>query len=365
MDSLFWRVNGKWREFLPRRDSLAGETMAHGENGLGVRVVLRHNFVGRTACLALLFAPLYPTGCSQSAPPVAAERRVDPSPSQTPADGKTFTLVGAGDIASCKEPEGAHATAKLIEGIPGTVFAAGDLAYEKGSAAEFQNCYGSTWGEFKARTKPTLGNHEYADPTASAYFQYWGEQAGPSGKGYYSFDLGSWHIVALNTNCNAKDLGGCGKGSSQEEWLRKDLAEHPDACVAAYGHHALFSSGVFKSHAIHPELKDLWRDLYAAHAALVLAGHEHSYERFAPQDPDGRADPVNGIREIVVGTGGRSHDPLGFAIANSEVRNTDTFGVIKLTLTPGHYIWQFIPEAGKTFTDSGSGECARRSAPAN
>jgi len=162
--------------------------------------------------------------------------------------------------------------------------------------------------------------------------------------------------VALNTNCDAQGLGGCGAGSPQEEWLRKDLAEHPDSCVLAYGHHALFSSGVFKSHAVHSELNVLWRDLYVAHAALVLVGHEHSYERFAPQDADGRADP-NGIREIVVGTGGRSHDPLGFATANSEVRNTDTYGVIKVTLTPGHYTWQFIPEAGKTFTDAGSGTC--------
>jgi hypothetical protein len=210
-----------------------------------------------------------------------------------------------------------------------------------------------------------LGNHEYADATASGYFQYWGAQAGPTGKGYYSYDLGSWHIVALNTNCAAKDLGGCGAGSPQETWLRKDLAEHPNACILAYGHHALFSSGVFKSHAIHPELRELWKDLYAAHAALVVVGHEHSYERFAPQDPDGHADPVNGIREIVVGTGGRSHDPLGFAIANSEVRNTDTYGVIKLTLTPGHYTWQFLPVEGKTFTDAGSGECPQQAAPKN
>jgi acid phosphatase type 7 len=251
----------------------------------------------------------------------------------------------------------------LLEQIPGTIFAAGDLAYERGSAAEFQNCYGSTWGEFKARTRPTLGNHEYADKSASAYFHYWGAQAGPAGKGYYSYDLGSWHIVALNTNCAAQGLGGCGKGSPQEEWLGKDLAEHPDSCVLAYGHHALFSSGVFKSHAIHGELQELWRDLYAAHAALVLAGHEHSYERFAPQDPDGHADPVNGIREIVVGTGGRSHDPLGFAIANSEIRDTDTYGVIKLTLTPGHYTWQFIPEEGKSFGDSGSGVCPPHHTP--
>jgi len=270
--------------------------------------------------------------------------------------------VGAGDIAGCKNLEGAQATAKLIEQIPGTVFAAGDLAYEKGTAAEFQSCYGTTWGEFKARTRPTPGNHEYGEPTASGYFQYWGAQAGPAGKGYYSYDLGSWHIVALNTNCAAQGLGGCDAGSPQEEWLRKDLAAHPDACVLAYGHHALFSSGVFKSHAVHSELNVLWRDLYAAHASLVLVGHEHSYERFAPQDAEGHADP-NGIREIVVGTGGRSHDPLGFPTPNSEVRNSDTYGVIKLTLTPGHYAWQFIPEAGKTFTDSGTGECPRRAAP--
>ena len=276
---------------------------------------------------------------------------------QNPAEGQSFVLVGAGDIAGCKDLDGARATAKLISGIPGTVFAAGDLAYEKGSAAEFQNCYGTTWGAFKDRTRPALGNHEYVEPTAAAYFQYWGAQAGPAGKGYYSYDLGTWHIVVLNTNCNAAGLGGCGKGSPQEEWLRSDLAQHPDACVLAYGHHALFSSGIFKSHAVHPELRDLWRDLYAAHAALVLAGHEHSYERFAPQDPDGRADPVNGIREIVVGTGGRSHDPLGLATANSEVRDMSTYGVLRLTLIPGSYRWQFIPEEGKTFTDSGTGFC--------
>lgn len=321
--------------------------------------------VARAAWLVLFAVALPSLGCSQAAPAPSVLKKTDPSPSQTSTNGQTFVLVGAGDIASCQQPEGARATAKLLEQIPGTIFAAGDLAYERGSTAEFQNCYGATWGEFKARTKPTLGNHEYAEPTASAYFKYWGAEAGPAGKGYYSFDLGSWHIVALNTNCNAKDLGGCAKGSPQEEWLRKDLSEHPDSCVLAYGHHALFSSGVFRSHSVHTELKDIWQDLYAAHTALVLSGHEHSYERFAPQDPDGHADPVNGIRQIVVGTGGRSHDPLGFALANSEARNTNTYGVIKLTLTPGHYTWQFIPEAGKTFTDSGSGLCSRHSTPAN
>jgi hypothetical protein len=275
---------------------------------------------------------------------------------QAPTD-QTFTLVGAGDVAGCKAIEGAEATAKLIDKIPGTVFAAGDLAYEHGNAAEFQNCYGPTWGRFKDRTRPTPGNHEYGEATASPYFRYFGAQAGTPGKGYYSYDLGAWHIVALNTNCLAPGLGGCGAGSPQEAWLRQDLSQHPNACVIAYGHHALFSSGIFKSHAIHPELRQLWRDLYAAHADLMLVGHEHSYERFAPQDPDGRIDLRNGIREIVVGTGGRSHDPLGFPIPNSEVRNADTFGVLKLTLSPHGYTWEFIPEEGKTFRDSGVGVC--------
>jgi hypothetical protein len=279
--------------------------------------------------------------------------------------GQTFVLVGAGDIASCEEPEGARATAKLIEKIPGTVFATGDLAYESGSPDEFESCYGPTWGRFKDRTRPTLGNHEYVNPTAHGYFGYWGALAGPAGKGYYSFDMGGWHIVALNTNCYAQGLGGCGAGSPQETWLKADLANHPNACIVAYGHHTLFSSGFFKKHAVHRELKQLWQDLYAGHADLVLAGHEHSYERFAAQDPDGKADPEHGIREIVVGTGGRSHGPLGFATPNSEVRNWDTFGVLKLTLAPGKYTWEFIPEEGKTFQDSGSGVCHNEPKAAN
>jgi hypothetical protein len=289
---------------------------------------------------------------SQPAQPTHRKSSAKQAPEQ-----QTYVFVGAGDIAGCKDLAGAQATAKLLEKIPGTVFAAGDLAYESGSAAEFKNCYGTTWGKFKDRTKPALGNHEYHDPTASGYFQYWGAQGGPADKGYYSFDLGSWHIVALNTNCDAQGLGGCAAGSPEETWLKEDLAAHQDACIIAFGHHALFSSGLFKKHAVHPELKQLWKDLYAAHADLVLAGHEHSYERFAPQDPDGRADAEHGIREIVVGTGGRSHDPLGFAMANSEVRNASTYGVLKLTLTPSIYTWEFIPEEGKDFRDSGTGAC--------
>ena len=295
---------------------------------------------------------------SQSAPAGKnAPSKQSSSPNEQVIQNQTFTLVGAGDIAGCKAIEGAQATAKLVEQIPGTVFAAGDLAYEHGNASEFRDCYGPTWGRFKNRTRPTLGNHEYGVPNAAAYFDYWGAQAGPVGQGYYSYDLGVWHVVALNTNCDAPGLGGCGAGSPQETWLRHDLSQHPNACIVAYGHHALFSSGLFKRHAIHPELKQLWLDLYAAHADLMLVGHEHSYERYAAQDPDGNADPKHGIREIVVGTGGRCHDPLGFATPNSEVRDADTFGVLKVTLLPRSYTWEFIPEEGKTFRDSGGGIC--------
>ena len=282
---------------------------------------------------------------------------------KVPAD--TVSLVGAGDIAGCANLSGAEATARLIEKIPGIVFAAGDLAYENGTYAEFEQCYDPTWGKFKSRTRPAPGNHEYIGTSASGYFRYWGRQAGDPAKGYYSYDLGAWHIIVLNTNCAVRELGGCAEESPEETWLRGDLAAHPNVCTLAYGHHAMYSSGIFGWHARHPELRAFWQDLYDAHADLVLAGHEHSYERFAPQDARGHADSEHGIREIVVGTGGRSHTLLGAPQPNSEIRNDNTFGVLKLTLSPGQYAWEFIPEKGKTFTDSGEGTCHSASRNAN
>jgi hypothetical protein len=322
-------------------------------------------FAAVWALFALSFQPRADAQSGSAPPKRNGASHKNRKAAQTKPVEQTFVLVGAGDIASCKYPAGAQATAKLIEQIPGTVFAAGDLAYESGSPDDFEFCYGPTWGRFKDRTKPAMGNHEYGNPTAHGYFDYWGAQAGPRGKGYYSYDLGSWHIVALNTNCNAKGLGGCGAGSPQETWLKQDLAQHANACIIAYGHHALFSSGILKRHAVHPEIQPLWEDLYAAHADLMLAGHEHSYERFAPQDPSGRADPEHGIREIVVGTGGRSHDLLGFGTPNSEVRNWETYGVLKLTLAPGKYMWEFIPVEGQSFRDSGSGSCHNQATATN
>src|SRR5882672_829257 len=316
-------------------------------------------FVRGAFCILLVGSLLAPNRAlaQKRQPSLTVLQKPDRTKKSTPS--KTFVLVGAGDIASCESLGGAEATAKLIESIPGDVFAAGDLAYERGTAEEFKNCYDKTWGQFKNRTHPAPGNHEfYGAKDGSPYFDYWGAQAGEREKGYYSFDLGSWHVIALNTNCAAPGLGGCDAGSPQDVWLKKDLARHPKSCIVAFGHHALYSSGVLKSHAIHPELRQLWRDLYNAHADLVLNGREHSYERFAPQDPYGNLDEKSGIREFVVGTGGRDHGPLGFPIPNSQIRNAGTFGVLKLTLSPGEYSWDFVPvEGASEFHDSGEGTC--------
>lgn len=263
-------------------------------------------------------------------------------------------LVGAGDIASCDDLAGAEATAKLIESIPGTVFAAGDLAYPDGSDEQFAKCYGPTWGRFKDRTRPAAGNHEYHSDGASGYSRYFGAAAGDPKKAYYSYDLGTWHIIVLNSECG--DVGGCDAASPQGQWLRQDLAQHPVTCTLAYFHKPLFSSGA--KHGNDAEMKRLWQTLYAANADVVLNGHDHDYERFAPQDPDGNADSKRGIREFVVGSGGKnSHRSFDKPKPNSEVRNADTFGVLKLTLHSSSYDWEFVPQAGKSFHDSGSGTC--------
>lgn len=261
-------------------------------------------------------------------------------------------LIGAGDIADCSDLAGAEATAKLLEANPGTVMALGDLAYPNGTAADFK-CYDKTWGRVKDRTRPAVGNHEFHSSGAAYYFQYFGAAAGDPKTGYYSYDLGSWHIVVLNSEC--EEIGGCGAGSPEEKWLRADLAAHPAGCTLAYFHKPRFSSGL--NHGNDPEVGAFWQALYDFNAELILNGHDHDYERFSPQDPNGNADPKRGIREFVVGTGGKNHREFGIHKANSEVRNNDTFGVLKLTLKATGYDWKFIPEAGKTFTDSGSGSC--------
>jgi uncharacterized protein YjdB/PKD repeat protein len=261
--------------------------------------------------------------------------------------GSAAVLVGAGDIGVCGL-DGKEQTARLLDNIPGTVYTTGDNAYDDGSDADFANCYDASWGRHKARTRPSPGNHEYHTAGASGYFAYFGENAGPAGRGYYSYNLGEWHIISLNSNVSMSST------SAQVTWLKADLAANPAECTLAYWHHPRFSSG---DHGNSSSTQPLWDVLYAAGADVVLAGHDHSYERFAPQTPTGVADPVRGIREFVIGTGGAGFYSFGTVKPNSEVRNTGTWGVLQLTLRSGEYEWKFVPVAGQTFTDEGSGTC--------
>ena len=259
-------------------------------------------------------------------------------------------FVGAGDIASCYD-DNDEATARLLDEIDGTVFTLGDNAYDHGTSAEFTSCYAPTWGRHLTRTRPTPGNHDYVTPYASAYFAYFGDRAGDPTQGYYSYDLGEWHIIALNTNCG--EISGCGEGSTQLAWLRADLAAHPAPCTLAYGHHPRFSSGGHDD----ANLTSMWEVLHDGGVDVVLSGHDHTYERFAPQDAAGALDTVSGIRQFVVGTGGARHYAFDTLRPNSEVRNSDTFGVLMLTLQPARYEWTFVPTAGADFADHGSTTC--------
>jgi hypothetical protein len=295
-------------------------------------------------------------------------------------DGTDPVLVGAGDIASCSRT-GDEATASLLEGINGTVATLGDNAYESGTSAEFSGCYDPSWGRLKARTMPSLGNHEYYDLSgvAQPYFDYFSATNGFSlpaapvpnapdnnhgltvGEGYYSYDLGAWHVVVLNSNCDK--VGGCDASSPQGQWLQRDLANTTNKqCTLAYFHHPRFSSsGIGNNSAVAP----FWEALYEAGAEVVLNGHAHNYERFAPQKPDGQLDQAQGISEFVVGTGGRSLNSFGTIRNNSEVRITDdygsgNYGVIKLTLHSESYDWEYRQIDGTVdgmARDPGSASC--------
>jgi hypothetical protein len=257
-------------------------------------------------------------------------------------------LLVAGDIATCTN-DFDEATARILDANPDAIVAPlGDNAYVDGTASEFANCYGPTWGRHLARSMPAVGNHEYRTPGATGYYGYFGEKAGEPGKGYYSYDLGEWHVVVLNSNI-AHDAA-----SPQLAWLRSDLAANPGACTLAYWHHPRFSSG---NHGNDSRESAIWDALYAYDVDVVLNGHEHSYERFAPQTPAGIADDERGIRAFVIGTGGTLLRGMGTLKANSETFNSTSHGVLKLTLSADSYAWQFLAIAGQSFTDSGSGRC--------
>ena len=263
-----------------------------------------------------------------------------------------MVLVGAGDIANCEIAggSGARATAALLDRIAGTVFTVGDHAYPTGAAAQFQDCYDPSWGRHRARTRPAPGNHDYLTANAKAYFDYFGDNAGPDRRGYYSYTLGTWHIVSLSSSIAAD------RRSPQIEWLRSDLRDHPAQCTLAYWHVPVFSSG---PHGTEPEaahVREAWRALYEVGAEVVINGHDHDYERFAPQDPKGKADP-NGIREFVVGTGGGGLYEFRRIRSNSEVRSNRSYGVLVLTLGATDYSWEFVSGAGESFHDGGMAPC--------
>ncbi len=229
-----------------------------------------------------------------------------------------------------------------------TVFTLGDNAYESGTAKQFRDCYNPTWGRHKARTRPSPGNHDYVTPGAAAYYDYFGESAGPDRHGYYSFELGAWHIVSLNSEIDA------GPESAQAQWLAADLAAHPAACTLAYWHKPIFSSGSVHGNDRH--MRPIWNILVHAGADVVLNGHDHIYERFAPQTVDGVADP-QGMREFIVGVGGAEPYGIGEIQPNSEVRAKGLFGVLKLTLHAASYDWEFVPAKAGAFSDAGNAGC--------
>ena len=285
---------------------------------------------------------------------LSAFAAADLSPGIILAQSSDPVLVGAGDISNCSRTQD-EATAKLLDNISGTVFTLGDNVYPDGTASQFSDCYGPTWGRHKNRTKPVPGNHDYHVNGASAYYNYFGAAAGDPNKGYYSYNLGAWHIIALNSEV------GYQAGSAQEQWLKADLAANQNLCTLAYFHHARFSSG---QHGNITRMQPFWQALYDNGADVIVNGHDHLYERFAPQNPSGQADANRGIREFVVGTGGGGLYPFATIQPNSQVRNNTTYGVLKLTLHSTSYDWQFVPIAGQTFSDSGTGNCVGAGGPA-
>lgn len=254
----------------------------------------------------------------------------------------SVVLVGAGDISTCSNNND-EATAKLLDGISGTVFTAGDNAYDSGTYTQYTNCYHPTWGRHKSRTKPVPGNHEYNTSGAAGYFKYFSNVSS-----YYAYNLGDWRIYALNSEIDVSST------SAQVKWLKNDLAANPKRCVLAYWHKPRWSSG--SHYGSNSKYQTLWKTLYDAKAELVISGHEHNYERFKEMNASGTASSP-GMREFVVGTGGASHYGFGSTLSTSQVRNSSTYGVLKLTLNSTSYSWKFIPVAGKTFTDSGTTYC--------
>ena len=291
-----------------------------------------------------------PSGSSPTPGPMA----LGPVGPPSPRPGVSVTIVAAGDIAcdpahNVGTPQDCDqaATANLIGALhPTAVLTLGDNQYENGTLAAFKAVFDPTWGKYRSIMYPAIGNHEYQTSGAAGYFGYFGVSA------YYSFNLGDWHLITLDSECS--HVGGCQVGSAQERWLRADIAAHPSKCTLVYWHEPRFSSG---EHSDATQMTAIWADLVAAHVSVVLSGHNHDYERFVPLGAAGQPDP-SGVTEFVVGTGGKNH--YGFVkapLTGEVVRNDTSFGVIDMTLGPTSYSWNFVPAPGYTFTDSGSANC--------
>jgi hypothetical protein len=302
------------------------------------RVIIGSALVVLIVGVALLLAALLHSG-ADSAP-----------------ENANAVLLAAGDIAEC-DHQGDEATARILAEYPhATIATLGDNAYQEGTLKEFEDCYATTWGKFKDRTMPATGNHDESTKNAQGYWDYFGSSGGPYDKYYYSYDLGSWHVVVLNSDCWRVD--GCAIDDPQAAWLRHDLEQHPTLCTLAYWHRPPFSSGRYGAPNETARVRPLWRVLNEQGADVLLTGHEHSYERFAPMDAEGKLDNAEGVRLFVVGTGGGNlrlfeNPPL----PTTETRQDDTWGVLKLDLKPTGYDWNFLPVAGSSFSDSGAGSC--------
>jgi hypothetical protein len=300
-----------------------------------------------------------PTGSAASAGSGGASGPVVPTPVLTlpPPAGPdatnvpTITLTGAGDIADCSR-DGAGRTAAIVAAQTGWVFTVGNSAYENGSAADYSNCYAPTWGRVLGRTiLPVAGDRDWATDGAAGFRGYFGDRAAPAGVTWYSMNLGTWHVVVLDSSC--AQVGGCDVSSPQGRWLAQDLESNPVRCTVAFWHHPRFSSG---EHGDDVDVAPFWEMLHDAHAELVINGHDHDYERFAPMDPSGAVERPGGIREIVIGTGGAELRGFPRAAPGSEFRQAGTWGVLRLTLHPLNYTWEFLPVSGQ-IADAGSTPC--------
>lgn len=302
-------------------------------------------------------------GVTSCLDPDPTQPKPDPDPDPSPTVRDPVVVVAVGDIVcgsgtpshfACQH-EGTAALARNID--PDAFLALGDIQYEKGSLEDFRRYYDPSWGTLKDKTYPAVGNHEYETRDAAGYFDYFNGvgrddgRAGPRSKGYYSFQLGPWRALSLNSNC--AEIGGCGPGSPQEQWLRAELAADTSTCTLAYWHHPRFASGGPSDTIVAP----LWKALEEYNADLVLQGHVHTYERFAPMTSTGTIDEARGVRSFVVGTGGKNVYGFGSTHPGSEAKYGRAFGVLRLVLREGGFDWEFVAQPGTTFADSGSASC--------